>query len=93
MLIEIGAVGRVRSQKENLVDAEFEYAQPGRLYVGSDDRLCLHPIFSGIYGRNAELRASRAIVVPHQHWFETDGHRSLRVTPSLEDEDESVDQN
>lgn len=88
MLIEIGAVGRVRHANNDTINAEFEYAQPGRLYVGSDDKLCLHPIFSGIYGRHADLRASNSIVVPQQHWFDEDGARSLRVVPSLEDEDE-----
>ncbi|RYG96783.1 MAG: hypothetical protein EON58_11265 [Alphaproteobacteria bacterium] len=91
MLIEIGAVGRVRHSTNDMINAEFEYAQPGRLYVGTDDHLCLHPIFSGIYGRNAELRASTFIVVPQQHWFDEDNARSLKVIPELEDEDGVAD--
>ena len=50
MLIEIGAVGRWMNDTARYVEAEFEYTAPNRLNVSDDERMCLHPLFAGVYG-------------------------------------------
>lgn len=78
MLIEMGVVGRVRSSTEIYAEAEFEYAQPGRLSVSVEDKLCLHPIFSGEFS-SVKNNGSDLLVYPQKDWFERDRGRHLRV--------------
>lgn len=85
MLVEIGAVGRVVTDREGKVDGEFEYAQPGRLYVSADDKLCLHPIFSGVFSGQVRKERELSIVYPQQKMFETDEGRSLKVFVDTDD--------
>ena len=49
MLIEIGAVGVVTNQTEFFVEADFEYNVPDQLRTRHDDKLCIHPLFSGLW--------------------------------------------
>ena len=52
MLIEIGALGRVIPGKETdvYIKGNFEYTVSHELSMSHDDELCIHPLFSGIFG-------------------------------------------
>ena len=52
MLIEIGALGRVIPGKESdlYIKGNFEYTVAHELTISHDDQLCVHPLFSGIFG-------------------------------------------
>ena len=52
MLIEIGALGRVIPGKETdvYIKGNFEYTVAHELTISHDDQLCIHPLFSGIFG-------------------------------------------
>lgn len=78
MLIELGVVGRVRDKTELYAEAEFEYAQPGRLNLSVDDQLCLHPIFSGAFG-SSKNNGEGLFVYPQKEWFDDERGRYLRV--------------
>lgn len=49
MLIEIGAVGRVIGETEHYIKGLFEYTVPHELVTSTDDDLCIHPLFSGVF--------------------------------------------
>lgn len=55
MLIEIGALGRVIPGKETdvYIKGNFEYTVAHELAISHDDHLCIHPLFSGIFGSNS----------------------------------------
>ena len=55
MLIEIGALGRVIPGKETdvYIKGNFEYAVAHELTISHDDQLCIHPLFSGIFGNSS----------------------------------------
>ena len=55
MLIEIGALGRVIPGKETdvYIKGNFEYTVAHELTISHDDDLCIHPLFSGIFGSNS----------------------------------------
>ena len=55
MLIEIGALGRVVPGKETdlYIKGNFEYTVAHELTISYDDQLCVHPLFSGIFGNSA----------------------------------------
>lgn len=50
-LVEIGCIGRVTEEDATgrYVIAEFEYTRPGSLYIGSEEMLCLHPVFAEVF--------------------------------------------
>jgi hypothetical protein len=52
MLIEIGALGRAIPGKETdlYIKGNFEYTVSHELTLSHDDELCIHPLFSGIFG-------------------------------------------
>jgi hypothetical protein len=56
MLVEIGVVGRIRSDHQlqedaaREVKAEFDFQHPSRLYVRGSQQMCLHPVFALQYG-------------------------------------------
>lgn len=54
MLIEIGALGRVIRGKETdvYIKGNFEYTVAHELTISHDDQLCIHPLFSGIFGNS-----------------------------------------
>lgn len=54
MLIEIGALGRVIPGKETdvYIKGNFEYTVAHELTISHDDELCVHPLFSGIFGNS-----------------------------------------
>ena len=54
MLMEIGAVGRVIPGKgtDVYIQGNFEYTVEHEIAISHDDELCIHPLFSGIYGNN-----------------------------------------
>lgn len=51
MLVEIGIIGRVKDETDLYIMCQFRYAIGHELNLGYDDDLCVHPLFSGIYGR------------------------------------------
>jgi hypothetical protein len=55
MLIEIGALGRVIPGKETdvYIKGNFEYTVSHELIISHDDQLCIHPLFSGIFGNSS----------------------------------------
>jgi hypothetical protein len=63
LLIEIGAVGRVRRETEKYVEGQFEYTVPHSLVVGTEDELCLHPVFSQCYSARSPSPGNGARVV------------------------------
>jgi hypothetical protein len=63
MLIDIGVIGRVVSETEFYVEAEFDYHFPGQLKIPDDEEICLHPVFSG---RNFRRRGNdKKFVYPY----------------------------
>jgi hypothetical protein len=52
MLLEIGAIGRVIPGKEKdvYIKGNFEYTVAHELVLSQEDELCIHPLFSGIFG-------------------------------------------
>jgi hypothetical protein len=56
MLIEIGALGRVIPGKETdvYIKGNFEYTVAHELTISYDDQLCIHPLFSGIFGNRKD---------------------------------------
>lgn len=56
MLLEIGAIGKVMPGKEKdvYIKGNFEYTVSHKLNLGHDEELCLHPLFSGIFGGKQE---------------------------------------
>lgn len=78
MLVEMGVIGRVRDTTGIYAEAEFEYAQPGRLNVSVDDELCLHPIFSGEFSSKKNA-ANGLVVYPQKEWFDKERGRYLSV--------------
>ena len=54
MLIEIGALGRVIPGKETdiYIKGNFEYTVAHELTLSHDDKLCIHPLFSGIFSNS-----------------------------------------
>lgn len=52
MLLEIGAIGRVIPGKESdiYIQGNFEYTVAHELALSQEDELCVHPLFSGIFG-------------------------------------------
>jgi hypothetical protein len=59
MLVEVGAIGKQIDETEMYYEAEFEYNVPSSLVIASDDKLCLHPLFSGVYPK-ASLNGHRS---------------------------------
>jgi hypothetical protein len=51
MLLEIGAMGRVDRDKvtDMYITGEFEYVVDHALTISQEDKLCIHPLFSGIF--------------------------------------------
>jgi hypothetical protein len=58
MLIEIGALGRVIPGKETdlYIKGNFEYTVAHELTFSHDDELCIHPLFSGIFGNGGRKK-------------------------------------
>lgn len=58
MLLEIGAMGRVKPGKatEVYIQGNFEYTVDHEIAVSHDDELCIHPLFSGIFGNDTQER-------------------------------------
>jgi hypothetical protein len=74
MLIEIGALGRVIPGKEKdvYIKGNFEYTVAHELTISHDDQLCIHPLFSGIFGNS--LRKDRP-VYPYGSALEDEDYR------------------
>ena len=58
MLLEIGAMGKVKPGKATdvYIQGNFEYTIDHQIAISHDDELCLHPLFSGIYGEDKKDR-------------------------------------
>ena len=58
MLMEIGAMGRVKPGKatEVYIQGNFEYTVAHEIAISHDDELCIHPLFSGIFGNDTKDR-------------------------------------
>jgi hypothetical protein len=76
MLIEIGAIGRVISETDRYIQAEFEYTVPHQLFTSTDDMLCLHPLFTEIY--SAKIRENKP-VYPYGSRLEDNDYRGEYV--------------
>jgi len=50
MLMEIGAIGKVIETTEIYIQGRFEYTVGHEIPINHDDEMCLHPLFSGVYG-------------------------------------------
>ncbi len=59
MLIEIGAIGRVLNDTDRYTQAEFEYTVPHKLVTGTDDMLCIHPLFAEMF--SAKIREKKPV--------------------------------
>jgi hypothetical protein len=53
MLMEIGAMGKVIPGKatEVYIKGNFEYTVEHEISISHNDELCIHPLFSGIFGK------------------------------------------
>ena len=58
MLMEIGAMGRVIPGKSTdvYIQGTFEYTVEHEIAISHNDEMCLHPLFSGIYGNDKQER-------------------------------------
>jgi hypothetical protein len=58
MLLEIGALGKVKPGKATdvYIQGSFEYTINHQISISHDDELCLHPLFSGIFGEDNSER-------------------------------------
>ena len=58
MLLEIGALGRVKLGKATdiYIQGNFEYTVEHEIAVSHEDELCIHPLFSGIFGSDSKDR-------------------------------------
>jgi hypothetical protein len=45
MLAEIGAIGKFVRHANGYLEGRFEYALAGKLPIGLDDKMCVHPVF------------------------------------------------
>ncbi len=54
MLIDIGAVGCVTGETDIYIKGKFKYTVGHDLTINYQDKLCLHPLFSGIYSTNGK---------------------------------------
>jgi hypothetical protein len=56
MLMEIGAMGKVNKDKasEVYILGNFEYTVDHEIGISHNDELCIHPLFSGIFGNNSK---------------------------------------
>ncbi len=52
MLLELGVVGRVKTDKagDMYIQGDFEYSVEHEVVIRPQDEMCMHPLFSGIYG-------------------------------------------
>jgi hypothetical protein len=58
MLMEIGAMGKVISGKATdvYIKGNFEYTVEHEISISHDDAMCIHPLFSGIFGNDSQER-------------------------------------
>lgn len=58
MLMEIGAMGRVIKGRATdiYIQGNFEYTVDHEIAISHDDELCIHPLFSGIFGNDQHDR-------------------------------------
>jgi hypothetical protein len=73
MLLEIGAMGRVirGTATEVYIKGNFEYTVAHEISVSHDDELCIHPLFSGIFGNDNKERP----VYPYGSGMEDEDYR------------------
>lgn len=78
-MIEVGAIGRVLQETDHYIVGEFEYTVPHRLFLGRDEDLCLHPLFTRVFAsRVTRTKAERQTVkpiYPHGAKLESDDYR------------------
>lgn len=49
LLIETGIVGRVVGETDRYIVGRFEYTEPHKLVVSTEDELCLHSVFAEVF--------------------------------------------
>jgi hypothetical protein len=56
MLMEIGAIGKVipGQATQMYIQGKFEYTVGDAIPFNHDDEMCLHPLFSGVFGTDSE---------------------------------------
>jgi hypothetical protein len=77
LLQEIGAVGRVTKIADRFVEGIFEYTLPHRLITTSEDRLCLHPVFTEVF-RAQKTEGDARPVYPFGCNIDTEEYRDVR---------------
>jgi hypothetical protein len=73
MLLEIGAMGKVKAGKATdiYIQGNFEYTVDHEISISHDDELCIHPLFSGIFGNAKKERP----VYPYGSDLDDDDYR------------------
>lgn len=61
MLIRIGCIGRVVGETERYIEGVFDYSRQHQLTISSDDKMCLHPIYSCTVNCKARKQVPKAI--------------------------------
>ncbi len=61
MLVEVGAVGRVKNTTDRYVIGEFVYTATQKLAVSADDKLCIHPAFCKTFGSKLPELGGRVV--------------------------------
>lgn len=74
LLIETGIVGRVIGETERYLVGRFEYTEPHKLVVATEDSLCLHPVFAEVY--NFKNNGTSKTIYPYGTDPDADDHRT-----------------
>lgn len=80
LLIETGIVGRVMGETERYTIGRFEYTEPHKLVVSSDDLLCLHPVFATVY----KYKRTKVIKPIYPYGTDIDGEDHREWSRSLD---------
>ena len=76
MLIEMGIIGKVLNEEGRYIQAEFEYTVPHKLVSSTDDFLCFHPLFAGVY--SAKTNGQKP-VYPYGSRIEDKDYRLMNI--------------
>lgn len=74
LLIETGIVGRVVGETDRYIIGRFEYTEPHKLVVSTEDLLCLHPVFAEVY--NFRSKGVTKTIYPYGCDPNAEDHRS-----------------
>jgi len=63
LLIETGVVGRAVDETDRYIVGRFEYTEPHKLVVSTEDNLCLHPVFAEVF--NFKRQTGKKTIYPY----------------------------